>query len=207
MTTFKTEQEAFWAGEFGNQYIERNSGRNFLDIAINQFTHALAKTQGINSIIELGSNVGNNMDALHKLYPAVDLHAVELNQTAAGILQKKNICTVYNQSILDFNAPRQFDLSFTSGVLIHIAPEALHIAYEKLYQLSQRYILVVEYYNHVPQELDYRGHSGKLYRRDFAGELMQQHPDVKLLDYGFLYRNDPAFKRNEDVYYFLMAKA
>lgn len=206
MTTFKTDQEAFWAGEFGNQYIERNSGRNFLDIAINQFTHALSKASDIQSIIELGSNVGNNMDALHKILPATDLHAVELNKTAADILRKKQICTVYNESILDFTPPRRFDLSFTSGVLIHIAPEALNIAYEKLYQLSQRYILVVEYYNHVPQELDYRGHSGKLYRRDFAGELMQQHQDVKLIDYGFLYRHDPAFKRNEDIYYFLMQK-
>jgi len=24
--TFKTEQEAFWAGEFGNAYIDRNQG-------------------------------------------------------------------------------------------------------------------------------------------------------------------------------------
>lgn len=206
MTKFKTEQEAFWAGEFGNQYIERNSGRNFLDIAVNQFTHALAKTHNLTSIIELGSNVGNNMEALHKIYPNADLHAVELNQTAAKILTDKKICTVYNKSILDFAAPRTFDLSFTSGVLIHIAPEALSTAYEKLYQLSQRYILVVEYYNHVPQELDYRGHAGKLYRRDFAGELMQQHTDVKLIDYGFLYRHDPAFKRNEDIFWFLMEK-
>jgi len=24
--TYKTEQEAFWAGEFGNDYIDRNQG-------------------------------------------------------------------------------------------------------------------------------------------------------------------------------------
>jgi hypothetical protein len=24
--TFKTEQEKFWAGEFGNEYINRNQG-------------------------------------------------------------------------------------------------------------------------------------------------------------------------------------
>ena len=29
MKSFKTEQEKFWAEEFGNDYIERNQGHNY----------------------------------------------------------------------------------------------------------------------------------------------------------------------------------
>ena len=30
--TYKTEQEAFWAGEFGNAYIDRNQGLSLIHI-------------------------------------------------------------------------------------------------------------------------------------------------------------------------------
>lgn len=39
--TFKTEQEAFWAGEFGNAYIHRNQGDALLASNLNLFSKAL----------------------------------------------------------------------------------------------------------------------------------------------------------------------
>lgn len=203
---FKTAQEEFWAGDFGKDYIDRNNGKDFIKLAIDQLSIGLRKSTGIKSAIELGSNVGNNMEALNHMYKDIDLHAVEINKSAAELLSKKNICTVNNTSLLNLEYDRTFDLSFTSGVLIHVAPDQLKKAYESLYKLSNKYILLIEYYNHKPQEIDYRGHSEKLYRRDFCSEIMDQHKDLKLTDYGFLYHNDSNVDRNEDMYWFLMEK-
>ena len=40
MRNFKTEQEKFWAEEFGNDYIKRNQGKNLLASNLKFFTKA-----------------------------------------------------------------------------------------------------------------------------------------------------------------------
>jgi len=65
--------------------------------------------------------------------------------------------------------------------------------------------LMCEYYNPSPVEVNYRGHSGKLFKRDFAGEFLDKFSDVKLIDYGFVYQRDPAFPQ-DDLTWFLMEK-
>ena len=57
------------------------------------------------------------------------------------------------------------------GVLIHINPDMLNNVYEKLYDSSDRYILVAEYYNPTPVNVSYRGYNDRLFKRDFAGEM------------------------------------
>ena len=42
---FRTEQEAFWAGEFGNDYIERNRSADYLSANLAFFSNALKATQ------------------------------------------------------------------------------------------------------------------------------------------------------------------
>jgi spore coat polysaccharide biosynthesis protein SpsF len=91
------------------------------------------------------------------------------------------------------------------GVLIHINPEMLNTVYEKLYQASKRFILVCEYYNPSPVAIPYRGQTDRLFKRDFAGEMLEKYPDLCLVDYGFSYRRDPAFPQ-DDITWFLMEK-
>ncbi len=90
-------------------------------------------------------------------------------------------------------------------MLIHLAPELLPTAYAQLYALSQRYILIAEYYNPAPVEVSYRGNSGKLFKRDFAGEMLDRYADLHLLDYGFVYHRDPQFPA-DDITWFLSGK-
>ena len=97
------------------------------------------------------------------------------------------------------------DLSLIKGVLIHINPDMLPVVYEKLYTASRRFVLVCEYYNPSPVAISYRGHADRLFKRDFAGEMMDKYPDLKLVDYGFAYRRDPAFPQ-DDITWFLMEK-
>lgn len=205
MQQFKTEQEHFWAGEFGSAYIERNQDEMLIASNVMMFAKMLEKAHHTQSILEFGANIGLNLDALQRLLGEVDLSAIEINPKAASALKEKGTSAVYNTSILDYTVDFQRDLVFTKGVLIHINPEALPKVYEKLYQASSRYILICEYHNPTPVEIPYRGYSGKLFKRDFAGEIMDAYPDLSLVDYGFFYSRDPRH-RQEDMNWFLMEK-
>jgi pseudaminic acid biosynthesis-associated methylase len=203
---YSTPQEAFWAGEFGSEYISRNEGAQILASNLNILTKALKQTGRISSCIEFGANIGMNLKALQLLYPGVNLAAVEINPDAAKILENligEN--NVFEGSIFNYPITHKADLSMIRGVLIHINPEMLPIVYEKLYQASNRFILLGEYYNPSPVAISYRGHQDCLFKRDFAGEMMDRYPDLKLVDYGFVYHRDPAFP-DDDITWFLMEK-
>lgn len=204
--TFKTEQEAFWAGDFGTDYIQRNQGDALLASNLDFFAKALRGTRGINSCIEFGANIGMNLKAINLLHPGIDAHAIEINVEAAqqlgAVIPPNN---VYNTSILDFAFTRQWDLTLIKGVLIHINPNMLPEVYDKLVASTRRYLMVAEYYNPVPVAIPYRGHSERLFKRDFAGEIMDRHPEMQLVDYGFAYRRDPNFPQ-DDITWFLMEK-
>lgn len=201
---FKTEQEKFWASDFGDDYIKRNDDAQIIAGNINLFSKIIAETTGIKSVIEFGANIGLNLRAIKQLLPNSELSAIEINQKAAAILKEKNIKT-YAMSILDFEPDYKRDLAFVKGVLIHINPDELQNVYEKLYNSSKKYILIAEYYNPSPVTIPYRGHSDRLFKRDFAGEILDKYSDLKLVDYGFSYHRDNNFPQ-DDITWFLLEK-
>jgi pseudaminic acid biosynthesis-associated methylase len=204
--TFKTEQEAFWAGQFGDDYIDRNQGSALLASNLDFFVKSLKQARQLNSCIEFGANIGMNLKALRLLFPHIDAHGIEINPTAAQQLRQAIPAeNVYPASILDFQPTRTWDLTLIKGVLIHINPEALLTVYDKLVESCKRYLLVAEYYNPSPVAISYRGHNDRLFKRDFAGEIMERHPHMKLIDYGFAYKRDPNFPQ-DDITWFLMEK-
>jgi len=206
MNNFKTEQEAFWAGEFGDQYINRNTGEKLLASNIHLFSKALKNAGNISSLIEFGANIGMNLKAIKTLYPDCNLKGIEINQQAAQELQ--NVIgseNVINDSIYHVQMEETFDVVLIKGVMIHLHPDMLALTYQKLYDHAAKYILIAEYYNPVPVEITYRGHQDRLYKRDFAGEFLDKFKDCVLVDYGFVYRKDPAFPQ-DDVTWFLIKK-
>jgi hypothetical protein len=76
----------------------------------------------------------------------------------------------------------------------------------RLVAVQARYLLVAEYYNPTPggHQLP-RAMMDRLFKRDFAGEIMDRHPQMHLVDYGFAYRRDPNFPQ-DDITWFLMEK-
>jgi spore coat polysaccharide biosynthesis protein SpsF len=112
---------------------------------------------------------------------------------------------VHLRSILDFSPASQWDLTLIKGVLIHINPEVLPQVYDKLVASTSRCLMLAEYYNPAPVAIPYRGRSDRLFKRDFAGEIMDRHPQLQLVDYGFAYRRDPNFPQ-DDITWFLMEK-
>jgi len=206
MSNFKTKQEDFWAGEFGDEYIARNMSPELLASNIAFFSKIIDRMSNINSILEFGANIGLNLNALRTLLPNAESSAIEINKKAADILiNNVNGGKIYNQSILDFKVDYQRDFVFTKGVLIHLNPDELDKVYQLLYESSRKYICIAEYYNPCPVSINYRGHEGYLFKRDFAGELMEKYPSLQLVNYGFTYRRDNNFKQ-DDATWFLMSK-
>lgn len=201
-----TDQETFWEGDFGNAYTDRNRGSGRIAANFAFFSKVLARTRKIQTVLELGSNIGLNLMALRQLLPAAKISAVEINEKAASEL-RANLPDIdlHLSSILEFHPTATWDLVFTKGVLIHINPDKLPIVYELMYRASSRYLLVSEYYNPKPTEVTYRGHVGKLFKRDFAGEMLDKFPDLSLIDYGFVYHRDANFPQ-DDMTWFLMEK-
>lgn len=206
MRIFETEQENFWAGEFGSFYISRNESEELIASNLNFFSQTLRSIGKIDSCIEFGANIGMNIRALKLLLPSLKVSAIEINKDAV-----KELCRnvdedrIFNGSIFDYDKSDKFDLVLTKGVLIHINPDKLKEVYEKLFAVCSKYILIAEYYNPVPVAIPYRGHNDKLFKRDFAGEIMETFPSLKLADYGFCYRRDTLFPQ-DDITWFLLEK-
>jgi len=200
------EQERFWAGEFGDDYMRRNAGPKLLASNLALFSRILTRTRGIGSVIELGANVGMNLRALRQLLPDARLVGLEINALASSELSKIDGVEAVCGSLLGYVSPEPFDLAFTKGVLIHIGPEHLARAYDALHAASRRWICVAEYYNPTPATVTYRGQTERLFKRDFAGELLDRHADLQLVDYGFVYRRDNVCPQ-DDITWFLLEKS
>ncbi|WP_420547772.1 pseudaminic acid biosynthesis-associated methylase [Curvivirga sp.] len=205
MDKYNTEQEDFWANDFGHEYTERNSGETLIAAAHNLFSDVISRTENVSSFLELGANRGLNLEAIKTLKPNAKISAVEINSTAAQHLKDTGDYEVFEQSILDFSTEQTWDFTFTRGVLIHIAPEKLDVVYDHLYNCSKRYIMVCEYYSPSPVALPYRNNQDKLFKRDFAGDLLDRFNDLKLIDYGFKYHRDVNFPQ-DDLTWFLLEK-
>lgn len=198
----KSEQEQFWKGTFGDEY----NTRNIIEPAerADFFRNVFKLTGGIESICELGANRGHNLLAIQSINENLELTGVEINGKAFNELSEISGIRSINSSIQDYSENVSFDLVFTCGVLIHINPSDLPLVYKKIYELSKKYILVNEYYNPTPIEIAYRGYTGKLFKRDFAGEILDMYDNLKIESYGFLWgRVEPAWDNST---WFLLSK-
>jgi len=190
-------QEQLWAGDFGKDYIARNKGPNISASALGFLARCLSKAPGVRSVLELGANIGINLDALAHLYPEATQTAVEINADACRALRKYPKREVFQQSLLDFDGNgRLWDLVLIKGVLIHIAPENIERAYQIINRCSRRYALIAEYFNPVPVAVRYRDQEHALWKRDFAAELMDRCEGWECAEYGFVWERDPMPQDN-----------
>jgi spore coat polysaccharide biosynthesis protein SpsF len=204
------EQEALWAGNFGDEYTKRMDGDAWIKSNIDFFSNALIKAKGINSILELGCNRGLNLAALEYIDQSTVKSGIDINKDALTKLismfddLKLDRPFIHCSSIDKYETLNTYDLVFTKGVLIHINPSQLDAVYEKMYTLSNKYILVAEYFNPTPVEVVYHGLQGKLFKRDFAGELIDKYK-LNLVDYGFVSKRDRLHPQ-DDINWYLLEK-
>src|SRR4051812_36701704 len=79
---YQTPQEEFWAGEFGSEYVTRNRDPHLLGPKIRLFSQILRLTRDVESVFEIGANIGLNMRAIRSVLPEIELNAIEINKDA-----------------------------------------------------------------------------------------------------------------------------
>jgi len=185
---FHSDQEGFWAEEYSKEYIEKNN--NFDHVLGSEGWSKILKctNYGINNYLEFGCNIGRNIKQLQNVLPEAKPSIIEISKDAYNFVTSEyDFDQTFNGPILDSKfEPNSFDLTFTMGVLIHINPDQLLDHMKKLFEFSNRYIVIGEYFNRTEVSLEYQGESDRLFKRDF-GKLFLENFSVNLLDYGFLW--------------------
>lgn len=166
------KNDTFWEQGFGNDYHQRNRVNWRERVPFWQSAMDYTEAQ---SVLEVGCGPGWNLLAIQNTHPDTLLNGVDVNASAVEEARQQGIEAHASNAlgILSLYEPNSIDLVFTAGMLIHVAPEDLEAAMRAIVMTSGRYVLAVEYAAQEEEEVDYRGHSGKLWRRPF-GKLYQQ---------------------------------
>ena len=175
----ETSQLALWRSEFGRSYTDRNDREK--PERVESWRRVLEGIT-VNRALEVGCNVGWNLEYLRRL-AIPEIYGIEPQPYAVERARWRGPAFGVLQGTA-FDLPFKtgwFDLAFTSGVLIHIAPESIATALDEIYRVSNRYIVAIEYDASTEQEISYRGHAGALWKRDHGKLWQQRYPDLKLI--------------------------
>lgn len=181
-------QDCFWSKDYAKDYVQKNSTFNH-ELGREGWSHMLANASLTKKkYLEVGCNIGRNLDQLALLDPDLMGSAIEISESALNYVQSRhNLEYACCAPVQDAELPAHaFELVFTCGVLIHIPPEDLLAVMKKMYEWSSKYVLIAEYFNRTPVMLEYQGQGNMLFKRDF-GRLFLDNFQVKLIDYGFLW--------------------
>lgn len=205
-----TRQLQLWKSAFGAEYANRPGNaistdnlRRLMRDWGRMLGHAVTPSPA--SVLEVGCNVGRNLVALRGFVE--EIHAVEPN--AEAVRQARAHPALEGVDIREGDAfalpfaDESVDLVFTSGVLIHVAPDELERAVREIVRVARHYVLCVEYFSHEPQQVTYRGREGYLFKRDFGKFYLEQFPALRVLDYGFLWQ---PLDSSDDSNWWLFAK-
>ena len=186
--SFNNDQEKFWAETYAKDYIKKNSQFDN-ELGARAWTEMLQAANGrVDTYLECGCNIGRNVAQLKLALPDAKASIIEVSPAAFNyVTSKHEFDRAFNGAILDSEFDSSsFDLVFTMGVLIHIAPDHLLAHMERMVRYASRYILIGEYFNRTPVTIEYQGEVDRLFKRDF-GRLFAENFQVNLLDYGFLW--------------------
>lgn len=181
-----------WKGEFGKEYTDRNA------LTLEQMDELYKRNYGVSrtelnkaflgdldrsvKILEVGSNLGNQLLNLQKM-GFENLYGIEINNYAVE-LAKANTKKINIIQGSAFDIPFRdgyFDLVFTSGILIHIAPVDIEKALREIHRCSREYIWGFEYYADTYTEVKYKGHDNLLWKTDFANLYLSFFDDLELV--------------------------
>jgi pseudaminic acid biosynthesis-associated methylase len=182
--------EQLWSGEFGNEYVDRNLdayGRR------GEFWLPLLDELAPQSVLEVGCNVGGNLQWMAQRVPANRIVGVDVNAKALRLLEERvpGVRAMHSPARDLPVADRSIDLVFTMGVLIHQPEESLAKVMSEMVRASKRYVFCGEYYDTETVEVHYRGHDGALFRRDYGGLFEELFPlELTLLKQGYLSPED-----------------
>jgi pseudaminic acid biosynthesis-associated methylase len=189
-----TEQIEFWKGDFGKEYTDRSTYNTTEEWDIEYIEYYGIRKTAMNElflghldktstkILEVGCNLGYQLRGLQQ-NGFQNLYGVELQHYAAEKARKttENINIVQGSG---FDIPFKdafFDVTFTNGVLIHIAPETLLAFTSEVVRCSKKYIWGFEYHDEKLKEVTYRGNEGYLWKMDYAQFYLDNFPNLRLV--------------------------
>ena len=181
-----TRLERLWAGDFGDEYTERNrdaeSGRR-------SFWQGQLDALGARSALEVGCNLGGNLRWIAELLGPEKVAGVDVNEKALELLLER-IPGVDARLARGADLPFEdasFDLVFTMGVLIHQDPETQLVPMmREIVRCSRRHVAAGEYHADELTEVPYRGQGGALFRQDFGALYQRLFGELELVDSGLL---------------------
>jgi len=182
---------SIWAEQFGRDYTDRNSlSLHELD-ALYKTNYGVTRRQ-LNEnflkdipfaarILEVGCNIGNQLLLLQRMGYS-QLYGIELQHYALlrARLRLMNVHLIEASALEIPFADNSFDVVFTSGVLIHIAPPELSQAMAEIRRCTRKYIWGLEYYASETSEVNYRGHDSLLWKMDYANLYLERFTDLEL---------------------------
>jgi pseudaminic acid biosynthesis-associated methylase len=187
----KTKQLKVWTGNFGKEYTDRNTqtvsglDRDYkeeLGVSATALFKGGLYGLSITSVLEVGCNIGNKLVILNSLGYG-NLTGVEPQLYAIKRGEKLHPFISYKQGTV-FELPfpdNQFDLVFTSDVLIHISPRYLTKALKEIVRVSKRFILGFEFYSDKPQEVAYRLFHDLMWRRNYKQDYLNVFPNLSIV--------------------------
>ena len=209
-----TQQEQFWAGEFGQQYTDRNTRdrqewddfyrRNWGLTKTEMNARFVADLPRDARILEVGCNTGMQLRGLQDM-GFINLYGVEL-QSYAVEKAKQNTSGINIIQGSGFELPFRdgfFDVVCTNGVLIHIAPDDLSNIMSEMVRCSRRFVWGYEYYNADVTAIKYRGNEGFLWKADYAALFKQRFSELHLVKQELFPYVDAAEQGNVDSMYLL----
>ena len=193
------DQLKLWTGDFGDVYHLRNPNSfksvkarvaMFKDIlsVIEQNDNKKNPKRILRSVLEVGAGTGANLLAIRESSSAI-LAAVEPNRSAFDEIKATGVATGLMMCCdwMDFpDSYEKWDMVFTSGVLIHVHPTRRKKFMDKVIEVSDRYVVAIEYFSPELREVTYHGESDALWIDDW-GKLYADM-GLKLLSCKFYYK-------------------
>jgi pseudaminic acid biosynthesis-associated methylase len=187
-----TKQMQEWSGNFGKEYTDRNA------LSLQEMELLYKKHYGITRtemnlkflgdfdrdmrVLEVGSNIGNQLLCLQKA-GFKNLYGIELQSYAVELSKSRTEgINIIQGSAFDIPFKDSFfGLVFTSGLLIHIAPEDINRVLDEIHRCTKQYIWCFEYYSDAYTPIPYREHTDLLWKANFSQLFLDRFKDLILI--------------------------
>lgn len=190
--------EGLWSSEFGNAYLERNrtagAGRE-------RFFERLISTCRPRRVLEVGCGHAVNLPYFAGHVDAKHIWGVDINEASLAAARRDN--PTFNVAwsparSLPFR-DEWFDLVYTVAVLMHQPDTTLPIVMSEIVRCSRRWVMCAEYYAEDRSEVEWRA-PGALIKRDFTAVYLAHFPELRLVEQGFLDKEDGFDRVNFAVF-------
>lgn len=173
-----------WAGEFGDEYIKRNSLLPPRDMFWNMI---LYRFRPLKSILEVGCNIGHNLRYIKQGNSKIELTGCDVNEEALAIVRAQHPGIMTDRADIR-ELPyedKSFDMVVSIGVLIHLTNDKdLSRGIEEMFRVSKKWVLISEYWSYQWEMIPYHGYTNALRKGPFERFVEKTMPRAEIAGAG-----------------------